>query len=177
MLDSLITSKTRVKLLMRLFLHPDNQGHLRGLADEFDESTNAVRVELNRLEEASMLHSRMDGNKKLFQANHQHPLFPEIQNILKKVTGIDAITERIIRKLGGLSEVYISGDIAEGKNSTEMHLVLVGHELNPEYIQALSEKAGPYLNRKISIHLVSDKQPEWKNSWKDKLCLIWQNHI
>lgn len=162
---------------MRLFLHPGNQGHLRGLADEFDESTNAVRVELNRLEEAGMLNSRMDGNKKLFQANHQHPLFPEIQNILKKVTGIDAITERIIRKLGGLSEVYISGDIAEGKNSSEMHLVLVGKNLNPDYIQALSEKAGPFLNRKINVHIVDGEKPEWKNSWQEKLCLIWLNKI
>ncbi len=162
---------------MRLFLHPGNQGHLRGLADEFDESTNAVRVELNRLEEAGMLNSRMDGNKKLFQANHQHPLFPEIQNILKKVTGIDAITERIIRKLGGLTEVYISGDIAEGKNSSEMHLVLVGHDLNPEYIELLSEKAGSYLHRKIIVHTIDRENHEWKNSWKEKLCLIWSNKI
>ena len=44
MLDTLIQSKTRLKLLLRFFLNPESSAYLRGLAQEFDESTNAVRV-------------------------------------------------------------------------------------------------------------------------------------
>ena len=44
MLETLITSKTRVKLLMKFFLNPGTRAYLRGLATEFDESTNSVRV-------------------------------------------------------------------------------------------------------------------------------------
>ena len=54
MLDSLITSKTRVKLL-KFFMNPETRSYLRSLAEEFGESTNAVRVELNRLEKAGIL--------------------------------------------------------------------------------------------------------------------------
>lgn len=57
MLDTLIQSKTRLKLLLRFFLNPDSSAYLRGLAQEFDESTNAVRVELNRFEEAGLIQS------------------------------------------------------------------------------------------------------------------------
>ena len=55
MLDTLITSKTRVKLLMKFFLNPGTRAYLRELASEFDESTNSVRVELNRLSEAKII--------------------------------------------------------------------------------------------------------------------------
>ena len=46
MIESLITSKTRTRLLLKFFLNPETRAHLRGLADEFGESTNGVRVEL-----------------------------------------------------------------------------------------------------------------------------------
>ena len=52
MLDALITSKTRVRLLVKFFLNPTMKAYLRELASEFDESTNSVRLELNRLKEA-----------------------------------------------------------------------------------------------------------------------------
>ena len=69
MLDTLIQSKTRLKLLLRFFLNPDSSAYLRGLAQEFDESTNAVRVELNRFEEAGLIQSHKEGNKKMYQVN------------------------------------------------------------------------------------------------------------
>ena len=57
MLDSLITSKTRIKLLLKFFLNSSMKAYLRGLAEEFGESTNAIRLELNHLEEAGLLKS------------------------------------------------------------------------------------------------------------------------
>ena len=45
MLEALISSKTRIKLLLRLFLNPESKAYLRGLAEEFKESTNSVRRE------------------------------------------------------------------------------------------------------------------------------------
>lgn len=60
MLDSLITSKTRLKLLIKFFVSARNQGYLRGLADEFQESTNAIRKELNQLEDAGFLTKKSD---------------------------------------------------------------------------------------------------------------------
>jgi DeoR/GlpR family transcriptional regulator of sugar metabolism len=75
MLEALITSKTRIKLLLKFFLNPSTSAHLRGLATEFNESSNAIRLELNRLEDAGMLTTVSEGNKKLFQVNKKHALF------------------------------------------------------------------------------------------------------
>ena len=69
MLTALITSKTRVKLLMKFFLNPETKSYLRQLSSEFGESTNGIRVELNRLVKAKLLKSRHRGRVVEYQAN------------------------------------------------------------------------------------------------------------
>ena len=75
MLDSLITSKTRIKLLVKFFVTSANSGHLRGLANEFNESTNAIRKELNHLSDAGYLEKKEVSNKIAYRANTKHPIF------------------------------------------------------------------------------------------------------
>ena len=126
MLDSLVTSQTRIKLLMKFFLNSSTRAHLRGLESEFGESSNAIRVELNRFENAGLLNSQPDGNKKIYQANSKHPLFRDIHNIILKETGIDRVIEKVIHRLGNLICVYLTGDFARGKDSRVIELILVG---------------------------------------------------
>ena len=73
MLDALITSKTRVRLLVKFFLNPTMKSYLRELASEFEESTNSVRLELNRLKEAGLLESEAKGNLVMYNAKTTHP--------------------------------------------------------------------------------------------------------
>ena len=50
--SGLITSKTRIKILMRLFLNPKQNAYLRELADEFNAAPSQVREELRQLNDA-----------------------------------------------------------------------------------------------------------------------------
>ena len=52
MLGDLITSKTRLRLLIKFFISQANSGYLNGLATEMGESTNSIRKELNHLQGA-----------------------------------------------------------------------------------------------------------------------------
>ena len=100
MLDTLITSKTRVKLLMKFFLNPGTRAYLRELASEFDESTNSVRVELNRLSKAKIITAENVGRTIEYHANEEHSLFNELQALVQKYAGIDKLIETLIKKLG-----------------------------------------------------------------------------
>jgi len=122
MLGTLITSKTRIKLLLKFFLNSNNTAYLRSLEPEFEESTNAIRQELNRFEEANLLVSVSEGNKKMYKANTNHPLFPEINALLMKHIGLDKIIEKVVNKLGHLEAVYLVGELAKGKNSQMIDL-------------------------------------------------------
>ena len=175
MLDSLITSKTRVKLLLKFFFNPDIQAYLRGLAEEFNESTNSVRVELNRLSEAGLLESKSVGRTKLYRANKKHPLFPELNSVVKKYLGIDQVVDEILDKLGDIGFAFITGDYAQGKDSGIIDLVIIGVVNDNEYLQYLIKKVEEGIKRKVRVLVLNNKEFE---GLKDKLkieksLLIW----
>ncbi len=148
MLDSLITSKTRIKLLLKFFSNRHSKAYLRSLAEEFGESTNAVRLELNNLSEAGYLESRENGRTIEYKANTGHPLYPELKQLVHKYLGIDSIVENVIKKLGNVQLAFITGDYARGKDSGIIDLVLVG-EINEKNLQQLIAKAEVAIKRKI----------------------------
>jgi uncharacterized protein YpmS len=85
LLDILITSKTRVKLLVKFFGDPNTKSYLRELAEEFGDSTNSVRIELNRLVEAGLLNVWSEDPYKVYQANKQHEYFTDLHNIVLRM--------------------------------------------------------------------------------------------
>lgn len=148
MLDSLITSKTRVKLLLKFFMNPETRSYLRSLAEEFGESTNAVRVELNRLEKAGILESSPDGRTRLYRANRKHPLFPDIISLVKKFTGIDQLIDMVLSKLGNVELALVTGDYARGVDSGIIDVVIVG-DVDRRYLEHLVGMAEEMIQRKI----------------------------
>lgn len=148
MLDSLITSKTRVRLLMKFFANSQTSAYLRSLAEEFGESSNSVRQELNRLAKANLLISESQGNKKRYQANDKHPLFPELNKLVKKYMGLSGIVEHVLQRLGTVRLALVTGDYAKGIDSGIVDLVIVG-EVDRHYLTRLVERAEQETARKI----------------------------
>lgn len=173
MLDSIITSKTRIKLLLKFFLNSQTKSYLRNLEHEFGESTNAIRVELNRLEGAGLLSSEISGNRKYFSANTKHPLYYDINNILKKFVGIDKLIERVISQIGDLDKAYITGDFAIGRDSKIVDLVLIGENIETPVVEVLVSKTEKIINRKIRyLTLTASEMSDYFNN-KASL-LIWE---
>jgi hypothetical protein len=174
MLDTLITNKTRMKLLLRFFLNPDSISYLRGLEEEFGESTNAIRVELNRFETAGLLISWNDKNKKLFRANQKHPLFVEIQTILRKHIGIDILIDKVINNIGNIKSAYLNGLLATGMDPPFIDLVIFGHPIDENYMKSMIEKASQYIKRTIRFKIFSaEKENEFLQNNRGAL-LIWK---
>jgi DNA-binding transcriptional ArsR family regulator len=170
LLDALITSRTRLKLLLRFFLNASTSSYLRNLEDEFGESTNAIRVELNRLEEAGLLTSEMMANRKVYKANTSHPLFPDINNIIRKYLGIDKLVEEVLAKLGDVKEVYITGQLARGINSDTINLFIVSDSIDIDYLNRLANKASQLISRKITYAITPEESaPAVLENIPDKL--------
>lgn len=174
MLETLISSKTRIKLLVKFFLNSQSRAYLRNLETEFGESTNAIRVELNRFEKAGMLQSEKEGNRKYFQANTNHPLFGEVQKIIQKYVGIDQIIERVILKLGNLEKVYLEGKLAKGIENPVIDLIFVGNDIDRNYLTELLVKAEPILKKQIRYVLFEERQEKaYLQAKTEKPLLIW----
>ena len=176
MLDSLITSKTRIKLLLKFFLNPGTKAYLRGLATEFGESTNAIRVELNRLTDAKLLTSVHSGRTVEYRANTEHSLFQDIQNVVIKFVGIDTIAEELANKLGDIKSAYVIGDYAQGNDSGLIDLALIG-QVDHAKLKVMTNKIENLINRKIRTIVLDPKDMKklYKRlNIKNALC-IWKN--
>jgi predicted transcriptional regulator len=157
MLESLITSKTRLRLLVKFFVNSKTHSHLRGLAEEFGESTNAIRKELNNLTQAGFLEKHTDKNKIEYQANVKHPFFSNIQEIIRKYLGLDKLLEQILDRMGDVQQVVLVGDIAEGRDSGKIDVLVSGESLNGEYINHLTSRVEKLIDRKVVFTLLGER--------------------
>ena len=176
MLEALITSKTRINLLIKFFLNSNNKAWLRSLETEFGESSNAIRLELNRFLKAGLLVASSEGNKKVYMANTKHPLYDDIHNLLLKHIGIDKVVNKVTSKLGDLKAVYLVGELAKGKNSKMIDLWFVGSQIDKKYLLNLIEKTELNINRKIRYIILSNGELKdfLSVKSKDELLLIWK---
>jgi len=175
MLEALISSKTRIKILLKFFLNSNTTAYLRSLSTEFNDSSNAIRIELNRFEKAGLLLSNLSGNKKIFQANTAHPLYKEIHNIVLKQLGIDNVIETVVNNLGDVDSVYLIGDFALGKNSNIIDLLIVGN-IDKNYLIQLIEKTEKLITRKIRYINYTKQELEDSGIMKEDNIplLLWQ---
>jgi hypothetical protein len=157
LLSDLISSKTRVKLLMRFFLNPQTRSYLRELAKEFDVSTNAVREELNQLTQTHLLKSEKSGRNVFYSANTAHTLFPELRSMVQKVMGIDQVIDGIVQRLGNLEQAFLIADYAEGKDTGIIDILLVG-AIDDYHLNDLTRKTERYTKRKIRSLVMSREE-------------------
>ena len=129
-------------------MNPGTKSYLRGLASEFGESSNAIRVELNRLTKAKLLKSSNEGRTIQYIANKDHSLFKDLQNVVKKYVGIDKLADELASKLGNIQAAYVIGDYAKGRDSGLIDLVLVG-EVEEDQLKEMTEKTERLIERKI----------------------------
>jgi len=175
MFDSLITSKTRIKLIMRFFINSNANGYLRNLATEFGESTNAIRQELNRFEEANLLSSSTIQNKKYYKANTQHPFYGDLHRLILKYIGIDEIVDTIVKRIGNIKQAYITDDFAQGRPGNILDLVLVGSDFNQAYLNELVKKTEANVSFKIRYITITETETPQYIQDQTKTLLIWSS--
>ena len=148
-LDNLITSKTRLRLLVKFFINAANKGYLRGLATEMHENTNAIRKELNNLSEAGYILREEQDSKVIYRANKQHPFFSLLQQIVRKHIGLDDIIEAVVSRMGEVQRVFLIGDYAKGIDSGVIEVVIEGGEIHHHYLEQLKEKIEKEIHKTI----------------------------
>ena len=155
MLETIITSKTRLNLLIKFFVNIANKGYLNSLANEFGESTNSVRKELNNLTSAGYLVKKIDNNKIIYSANKNHPLFNVLQSIVRKHLGIEDIVNKILNNIGEIKKIILLGDYAKGIDSGTIEVLIVGKNISEDYLNNIQPKIEKEINRKINFMISS----------------------
>ena len=151
MLQSIISSKTRLNLLIKFFVNIANKGYLNSLASEFGESTNSVRKELNNLTSAGYLVKKEYNNKVIYSANSKHPLFSVMQSVVRKHLGIENIVEKVLNNIGAIEKIILLGDYAKGIDSGTIDVLIIGKDIKKDYLDRINKKIEKEINRKVNF--------------------------
>ena len=154
-LDKIFSGKIRIRLLTRLLLNPESKVYLRGLEKEMGVSSNTVRLELNKLSEMKLIEAvdqteNSSTKTKRFKVNSKHPLFSSLRGIVLKFVGVEQIIEEVFNRLGNVEKVFLTGDLALGKNSPFVDLVVVG-DIDRQYMNKLIAKTETLIDKKVRI--------------------------
>jgi len=151
-----IFPRVRAELLRLLFADPSKEFHLRELCRLSNLSVGTIQQEVGKLTEADLLVARRDGNRLYFRANTQHPIFPELQGIALKTTGL---REQLAEALAGAPDIelaFIFGSAAAGTTGagSDVDLLVIGKS----GLRALVPKLRPVtsrLGREINPHILT----------------------
>jgi hypothetical protein len=126
------------------------------------------------MEKAGLLQTSAAGNKKIFRANIKHPLFPDVQQIIRKHVGLDTIIENVIKQLGDISKVFLTGDYAKGIGGQIIDLTFIGN-VNEEYLIVLIKKAEKLIGKKMRYIIYNEAEGEKVFSLKEEQesLLMW----
>ena len=153
MLGSLITSKTRLRMLIKFFISAANNGYLNGLANEFNESTNSIRKELNNLSSAGYLLKSKENNRVIYNANTSHPMFEVLQKIVRQHLGLEDIVETVIDRIGDVDQIALTGAYADGIDSGNIEIIINGSKVNNEYLKIIKSKIKKKIRREVTFLL------------------------
>ena len=117
-----------------------------------------------------MLSSNLEGRRKLYRVNALHPLASDITSIVRKVAGIDTVIDRVVENLPGLKQVWICGDLARGVPGNSIDCILIGEELDAEYIAGLSGKVHKLVGKKVNTQVLE----EIKDEMVSGSLLVWE---
>ena len=155
LLETLITSRTRLRMLVKFFTNDANNGYLNGLAIEFGESTNAIRLELNNLSASGYLIKWKSKNKIVYAANKKHPLFKLLQKIIWHHLGLEQIVSSVIKKLGSVQEIHLIGDYAKGRDTGTIEIILIVQNINEDFLESLQHKLKKIIERTVLFYVNS----------------------
>ncbi|MDO9539941.1 MAG: nucleotidyltransferase domain-containing protein [Methanocalculus sp.] len=188
MLEALIPSKTRVKLLTLFLLNPESAFFIREISRMTEENMNSVRRELSNLESFGLLIKEKRGIQHYFTVNKNFFLYEDLQRIVLKSEGVAGIIRENLQSLGDIQSAFIYGSFAQGGAGakSDIDIFIIG-VIDEERLITLVSECEEELNREINYTLMLPDEFTRRITFQDpfvkhvmdekKIILIEEKHV
>lgn len=173
MLEDIIISRVRVKVLSLFLTHPGKIFHVRDIVRKVDEEINAVRRELAHMEKAGMVTKEQRANRLFYSMRRDYPLYYELLELVGKTSGLGLDIHKNKAKLGKIKLAMISGRYLRGlpkRSSTDVDLLIVGTVVLPELAQLVKAEE-VRRNREINYTVMTEEEFLFRKSRRDPFVL------
>lgn len=151
-LEDVLGSKARARLLDVFVTHPAEEFYARQLSRRTRLSETAVRYALLRLERLGLVKSQRQRKEKLYRVNDRHPLFPELKQMVYKTAGLGEALRKALGDVPGVVSAFIYGSVAKGRERavSDIDLFVLGNP-DPDRLSSALQHAEDRLGREINV--------------------------
>lgn len=178
LLDDIIISRVRVKILTFFLSNPGMIFHVRDIVRRLDEEINAVRRELGHMEKAGMVSKEQRANRLFYMFRKDYPLFYELMELIGKTSGLGADLLKNKVKLGKIKYAMISGRYLRGvqkKSATDVDLLIVGNVVLPELAQIVKAEE-VRRERELNYTVMTEDEFQFRKRRRDPFVLSIMEH-
>jgi predicted nucleotidyltransferase len=146
MIEKLLGSRLRTKLLGWLLSHSDQSFFVRQMEQLIDENSTNISRELRRLEQMGLVQSEKRANLKYYKINQRCPFYGELKGLFLKTVGAPAEIKEALKGIEGIETAFIYGSLAkgEGNSGSGIDLLIVGSIDEDKLLESL-----PNLERRL----------------------------
>lgn len=172
MLEDLIISRVRVKLLNLFLSNPGKIFHVREMVRRTEEEINAVRRELSHMEKAGMVSKEPRANRLYYLFRKEYPLYYELMELIAKTYGLGKDILKNKAKLGKIKFAMLSGSFTRRLLTSEekVDLLIVGNVVLPE-LSGLVKLEESRIEREINYTVMSEEEFEFRKRRRDPFIL------
>jgi predicted nucleotidyltransferase len=158
-LDKLIPSSARVKVLKLLLLNEGKRYYQREIADLTGLPVRAVQRESAMMTDIGLLRRTEDGNRVYFQAESACPIFPELKRILLKTVALELPLTEALAEDERIQAAFIYGSYAAGRETatSDIDLFIVG-SISGRQLSSALRQAQVEIQREINYYLVTPEE-------------------
>ncbi|MCX6651921.1 MAG: nucleotidyltransferase domain-containing protein [Methanomassiliicoccales archaeon] len=168
MLERLLTSKARVKLLTLFLMNPERGFHIREVARLTELNINAVRRELANLEAIGLLTSKPAANTKVYSVDQKMPILQELTSIILKTEGVTRMLKENLAEIGYIESAFVYGSFAknEAKLTSDVDLFIIG-SVDEEKLIGVIHMAEEQTSREINYVAFTQEEFEERRRKED----------
>src|SRR5712692_247580 len=174
-LSNALFSKVQQRVLALIFGHPERSFYTSEIVRSVQSGTGAVERELSRLQRSGLVSVERIGNQKHYRANHDSPIFAELQSLVVKTVGLaEPIRKSLEPYADKIKTAFIYGSVAKGTDTarSDIDLMVIGDELSYSELYTAAQSAEDELLRKINPLFLSFK--DWQRKASDRGSVVSQ---
>ncbi|OGK30907.1 hypothetical protein A3F29_02295 [Candidatus Roizmanbacteria bacterium RIFCSPHIGHO2_12_FULL_33_9] len=173
MLDHIIPSQTRIKILELFFHNPENSYYLRKVVREVEKEVNAVKRELDILEREKVLFKEKRLNKVFYTLNKNYVFYEEFLRIFAKTGTFAKMIYDKLPKLGKVKFISMALKFAKKQQlkEDEVYLFLVGSVVVPEVTSIVSDVEKEF-GSEINYTVMSEDEFDFRKKNNDPF--VWR---
>src|SRR3989344_4248152 len=173
MLEHIIISRVRVKILTLFLSNPGKIFHVRDIVRKVSEEINAVRRELLHMEKAGMVSKEPRANRLFYTFRKDYPLYFELLELVAKTTGLASDIIKQKAKLGKIKFAMLSGRYLRGLtkvSQNDVDLLIVGTVVLPELSQLVKAEE-IRRERELNYTVMSEEEFAFRKRRRDPFVL------